>query len=95
MRVVGVEKMYNFINKHADAGNWLKAWLAETRNADWHCTQDIKDRYSSASFIENNMVIFNVKGNKYRLEVQVAYNTKLVAIKRIGTHTEYDKWKKE
>ena len=95
MRVVGVEKIYKFINKHTDAANWLKAWLAEARSANWQSPQEIKDRYSSASFVENNIIIFNVKGNKYRLEAQVAYHTKVVAIKRIGTHSEYDKWKKE
>lgn len=93
MRVIGVEKISKFIDKHSDGSDWLQAWLAEARSANWQCTQDIKNRYRSASFLEDNIVIFNVKGNKYRLEVQVAYNTNIVAVKRISTHSEYDKRK--
>ena len=60
MRVIGVEKISKFINKHSDGSNWLQAWLAEARSANWQCTQDIKDRYRSASFLEDDIVIFNV-----------------------------------
>jgi mRNA interferase HigB len=53
---------------------------------------DIKARYSSASFLSDNRVVFNVKGNKYRLLVKVGFNLQTVIIQRIGTHAEYDKW---
>lgn len=57
----------------------------------WEGLQDIKDSYVAASFLPDNLVIFNVKGNRYRLEVQIAYRTGVVVIRWIGTHAEYTK----
>lgn len=42
--------------------------------------------------LANNRVVFNIKGNKYRLDTRVAYRTSVVVVKRIGTHAEYDRW---
>ncbi|CAG9169947.1 hypothetical protein LMG23994_01743 [Cupriavidus pinatubonensis] len=53
--------------------------------------QDIKDRYPTASFVGRNRVIFNIKGNDYRLIVAIAYRIGVVYIKFIGTHGEYDR----
>jgi mRNA interferase HigB len=92
VRVVGTQKIFDFVRKHTDARQWFGAWLAEARNVDWRSPSDIKKRYKSASVTDNNKVIFNVKGNNYRMEVQVSYENKIVVIKRIGTHPEYDRW---
>ncbi len=54
--------------------------------------RDIRTLFASASFLPDNRVVFNVKGNRYRLEVRVAYESGLVVIRRIGTHTEYSQW---
>jgi len=59
--------------------------------ADWKTPQDVKNHYSSASFLPDRVIIFNVKGNSYRLVVQCAFNTKHVVVKWVGTHAEYDK----
>lgn len=91
MTLVGREKVYQFIFKHPNARNWIENWIADVQNANWKNSQDIKDRYSHASFLANNIVIFNVKGKSYRLEVQIAYNTKKVIVKWAGTHAEYTK----
>ena len=92
MRVIGTDRIDEFIRKHPDSGGWLKPWLAEARSGKWQSPIDIKKRYKSASILENNKVIFNVKGNSYRMEIQVSYKNQIVVIKRIGTHAEYNRW---
>ena len=68
------------------------AWVAEVEAADWKGPQDIKDRYATASFLGGNQVVFNLGGNKYRLLVVVTYANGIVAVRRVGTHEEYDRW---
>ena len=70
----------------------MTAWLKEVNEATWETPQDIKARFPSASFVGNNRVVFNIKGNNYRLDVKVNYKNKIVLIKRCGSHAEYDKW---
>ena len=92
MRVIETDKIDDFIRKHADSENWLKAWLAEARSGEWQSPNDIKTRYNSASILDDNRVIFNVRGHNYRMEVQVSYKNKIIVIKRLGSHAEYDRW---
>lgn len=68
----------------------LKAWYAEATRARWTCPQDIKNQYRSASFVGHNRVVFNIKGNDYRLIVAVAYEYGAVYVKFVGTHQQYD-----
>ena len=68
----------------------LAAWIEEARTSSWQTPQDIKQRYRSASFIGRNRVVFNLKGNEYRLVVAVAYRFQAIYIKFIGTHAQYD-----
>jgi mRNA interferase HigB len=91
VNVISLITIYQFFRKHADAKGSLLSWYREVAHASWSGPADIKLRYPSASFLSSNMVIFNIKGNHYRLVVQVAYNTKIVMIRWIGTHSEYDK----
>lgn len=91
MRIVGRDKLDEFAGAHADARSWIENWLAVTEAAQWRTPQEIKALHSSASFLPERLVIFNVKGNHYRLEVQVAYNTGLVIVRWAGTHAEYTK----
>jgi mRNA interferase HigB len=79
--------------KHADAKGPLAAWFADAEQAQWRNPADIKQRYASASFLTGNVVIFNIKGNRYRLAVRVNYTAGLVLVKWFGTHAEYDKMK--
>ena len=92
MRVIGTDKIDEFIRKHTDSKGWLEAWLAEARSGEWMTPNDIKTRYNSARILDENKVIFNVKGNNYRMEIQVSYKNKVIAIKRLGTHAEYNRW---
>lgn len=91
MTFIGREKLKQFTLKHADARSWIQAWLAEVEDAKWREPQDIKARYGKASFLSDNIVIFDVKGSDYRLEVQVAYKSGKVIMKWVGTHAEYSK----
>jgi mRNA interferase HigB len=90
MKVLGREQLERFCRKHADARGWIVNWLADVESAVWTTPQDIRQRYASASFLPEGGVIFNVKGNAYRLEVTVAYQTGVVVIDWIGTHREDD-----
>lgn len=90
MQVVAVSTLRAFWEKHPDAEQALKAWYAEAVKAVWTQPADVKARYASASFLANRRVVFNIKGNSYRLIVAVAYQTGWVFIKFVGTHAEYD-----
>lgn len=91
MRILGLPKLAAFKEKHADTRGPLDAWQEEVQRAVWKGTQDIKARYRSADFLANNRVIFNIKGNHYRLVVQVQYSASIVNIEWVGTHAEYSK----
>lgn len=94
MKIVGTGILQSFCGTHPDCRKWVALWLAETRAVRWQGTQDIKNRYSTASFLADNTVIFNVRGNDYRMEVQAAYGAGVVLVKWIGTHAEYSKRRK-
>ena len=91
MRIVAIATLRGFWVRYPDAEQPLKAWHDETRHARWKTPQDIKRRYASASFVGSNRVVFNIKGNDYRLVVSVDFNTATVWIKWLGTHKDYDK----
>lgn len=93
MRILGEREIVAFCRRHNQAKGYLEAWVDEVRRADWVTSHDIKKRYSTASFLSDNRVVFNIKGNDYRLVVQVVYINGIVKIERIGTHAEYDKWR--
>lgn len=91
MQLVGLFKLDAFKRTHADSRGQLNAWQSEVEAANWSGPQEIKDRYQSASFLADNRVIFNIKGNTYRLVVKARYQNGIVLIEWIGTHAEYDK----
>lgn len=93
MRVVGRIKLDSFAAQHAEIRGPLTAWIAEIEEANWRGPGDVKARYPSASFLSDNRAIFNIKGNKYRIEVKLSYETQVLIALRIGTHAEYSKWK--
>jgi mRNA interferase HigB len=92
MVIVGRERIDKFTRKHADARNWFSAWVADVERARWKTPAEIKALYPSASVLSRNRMIFNVKGNSYRMETAVGYETGVVIVRRVGTHKEYDSW---
>jgi len=91
MKVLGINKLEQFYKRHSNSKSALIAWHRDIRDAKWESPQDIKNRYGSADFLSNNRVIFNIKGNNYRLAIQVRYQNGIAVILWIGTHAEYDK----
>ena len=77
--------------KHPDCRKWVTNWLVDANASRWQTPQNVKDRYPSASLLADNVVIFNVRGNEYRMVTHIAYKTGVVAVKWIGTHAEYEK----
>jgi mRNA interferase HigB len=91
MRLLGKPKLGDFARRHADIRSPLEAWICELEAAEWRGPADIKARYPTASFLTENRVIFNIKGNKYRVETKVNYEIDVVLVTWIGTHAEYSK----
>lgn len=91
MRIISRKRLRDFWFQHPDAQSSLEAWYADVKQAQWRTPDEIKSIYRNASFVANNRVIFNIKGNKYRLVVAVQYEYGLVYIRFVGTHTAYDK----
>ncbi|MBU0512981.1 MAG: type II toxin-antitoxin system HigB family toxin [Chloroflexi bacterium] len=93
MRVISKKTLTSFWNtsQYQDAEEPLKAWYAEAKAASWRTPADVKDKYGSASILKNSRAVFNIAGNKYRLVVNIHYNTGIVYIRFIDTHPEYDK----
>lgn len=93
MRIFDLPKLEDFKLKHADSRKALDAWRVEVAAASWQTTHDIKQRHRSADFLANDRVIFNIKGNTFRLVVKVRFSHGMVLIEWIGTHAEYSKMK--
>jgi mRNA interferase HigB len=90
MRVISRRLLREFWEKHADARIPLQTWYHDVERADWKKPTDIKSIYRNASFVADNRVVFNIKGNRYRLVVVVIYKAGIVYIRFVGTHEEYD-----
>lgn len=92
MKVIALEILDEFASQHGDIRGQIAAWVADAQTAAWKRPADIRARHATASFLSDKRVIFNIKGNRYRLEVKVSYKNQVVLVKRIGTHAEYSKW---
>ncbi len=93
MIIVGIELIHTFAKDHADARTFLRLWVSEVEATTWRHPSDIKARYATASFLAGDRIVFNIKGNRYRLLTQVNYDYGTVTILQIGTHGEYNRWK--
>ena len=91
MRILGLSILGTYKKNHADVRNQLDAWQVDVERQNWSSSHDIRQRYKSADFLSDNRVIFDIKGNKHRLVVQVRYQNGLVLVQWIGTHAEYSK----
>jgi len=91
MRIIARRTLRDFWARHPDAEPPLRAWFAEVNGAHWRGPADIKRRYPSASVLANNRVVFDIGGNKYRLVVAIRYDVRIVFIRFIGTHRQYDR----
>ena len=91
MRVIAKSTLRDFWIDHKDCEQQLKSWYDEAEKSNWTSPNEIKSEFPSASILQNNRVVFNIKGNSYRLIVKINYKVGIMWIRFIGTHGEYDK----
>lgn len=91
MRIIAKKMLRDFWAKHNDCEQQLKTWHKEIGSKFWNNANAIKREFPSASILTDNRIVFNIKGNQYRLIVKVNYNYQMMWIRFIGTHAEYDK----
>lgn len=90
MRIITKRTLREFWERHPDARKPLLDWCKVVERADWEAPHRVRERYPSASIIPGNRVVFNIKGNTYRLVVKINYAYRMVYIRFIGTHAEYN-----
>lgn len=91
MKVVGLKTLDEFKRKHGDCRRQVDAWVSDVTNSDWESFNDIKRAYPQASILKGNIVIFNIKGNNYRLVTVAVIAAGRVFVEWIGAHEEYNK----
>ena len=91
MRIVSTKTLKDYWKKYKEVEHPLKAWVYETKHAKWKTSMEVVEHFGTADPVGGNRVVFDIKGNKYRLVVKIHYNTGVVFIRFIGTHAEYDK----
>jgi mRNA interferase HigB len=89
MRVIAKRTLRDFWQEHPDAKEPLLAWYREVEHEDWSTPANVKRKYGTASIVGSSRVVFNIKGNDYRLVVRINYAYRTVYIRFVGTHTEY------
>jgi mRNA interferase HigB len=90
MRIIARKTLRLFWEQHPDAQQALQAWYRDAKRATWTTPADIKNVYRNASFVGSNRVVFNIRGNQYRLVVAINYPQGIVYIRFIGSHHDYD-----
>ncbi len=91
MRIISRRTLREFWNKHANSQEQLKAWYRECEKASWKNSNELKVDFPSASLLKSQKVVFNIKGNTYRLIVKINFEFQIIWILFLGTHAEYDK----
>ena len=91
MRVIAKRTLRDFWIKHADSEQQLTAWYRETEKSAFKNLNELKIEYPSASILKDNRIVFNIKGNRYRLIVKFNFEHQICWIRFVGTHAEYDK----
>jgi mRNA interferase HigB len=93
MRIIKEKTLTDYCEKakYKPAEESLKAWLHEARYSNWNNSNELKEKYRNASIVGSKRVIFNIKGNDYRLIVDIEYKLNIIFIVWFGTHAEYDK----
>ena len=92
MRIIKEKTLSEYCrkSKYKQAKEPLEAWLYEVKYSSWDNANELKSKYGNASILSSKRVVFNIKGNDYRLIVDIEYKLKIIFIVWFGTHTEYD-----
>jgi mRNA interferase HigB len=89
-RIFAKSTLREFWEKHPDSEQYLKTWYDTTMSSDWKTPNDVKQTYASASILQGSRIVFNIKGNTYRLVTKFNFEKQWIFIRFIGTHKEYD-----
>lgn len=90
MRIIAKRTIREFWKRHPKSKGPLEAWHQEVTRANWASPSSVKAQFRSASVLQDNRVVFNVAGNHYRLVVKINYPYRIVYVRFVGTHTDYD-----
>lgn len=90
MRIIARKTLRDFWEQHADAEQPLKSWFKIVSEADWVNPAAVKKQFGHASILGNHRIVFNIAGNKYRLITAVNYPYRIMYIRFVGTHKQYD-----
>lgn len=90
-RIFSKGTLRQFWEKHPETEQYLKTWHETAMKSDWKSPNDVKNTYANASILKNQRVVFNIKGNSYRLIVKFNFEKQWMFVRFIGTHQEYDK----
>jgi len=93
MKVLNVGVIDAFADTHAEASSRACAWLSEMRDGTWKNPNELRSDFPTVSILRNHTFIFNVGGNRYRIETRIAFKTQTVLVEWAGTHSPYDKRK--
>ena len=93
MRIIAKKALVLFYTEHADAKTALEEWYEKATEAEWENFAEVRQTFNSADLVGNNRIVFNIRGNQYRLMVLVLFRVKMVYIRFIGTHKDYDRIK--
>ena len=91
MRIISINMLKEYWEKHPDTRVPLSEWYLKVKKAQWNSFSDMKRDFNSVDFVGNQRYVFNIKGNNHRLVTAVKFTPKLVYIRFIGTHDEYDR----
>lgn len=89
-RIVAKRTLREFWEKHQDAEQYLKTWYETAKSSNWNFPNEVKQTYANASILKDSRVVFNIKGNSYRLIVKLNYERQWTFMRFVGTYAEYD-----
>jgi mRNA interferase HigB len=91
MRIIAHRTIVNFYEQYPDTKTVLENWYKTTKTTVWKNFSELKSTFNSVDSVGNQRYVFNIKGNNYRLVARILFIQKIVFIRFIGTHKEYDK----
>jgi mRNA interferase HigB len=90
-RIFAKSTLRQFWENYPDSEQYLKTWFDTAMSSNWKTPADVKKSYANESILKDGRIVFNIKGNTYRLVTKINYEKQWIFIRFIGTHTEYDK----
>ena len=90
-RIFSKSTIREFWEKNPESEQYLKTWYDTAMGADWKSPNDVKQTYANASILKDGRIVFNIKGNSFRLIAKFNFEKQWIFIRFIGTHSEYDK----